>query len=764
MKTKYSFICLLAAIASLVSCNDKFKDTFFEGEGGEISFTPTEGFYNLALQWDQYNASAYGETPTNIVYAAGSPWKITTASDWVTVTPTTGEPLASASDVGSGTPVSVTVAPNPYADGEPRVSISTVELTDPKAPKLTRDFAVNQAQGSGSKIVMQTQGPINIPGGTSTFQFTFTADGSWSIYSYNSNWKSKGGFLSVDPGNGNHGTYTVTATVDPNLGSQPREFYVYVHSTTNTSYDSDYLYITQDIASMDVVGQPRRATVNIGNSATELEFEVESQGPWSCESSNASWLSITPTTGTEGTTKVKVTATSNAGTAARQATLSFSLGDLSSGNGVWIGYVQITIIQAGLYLNVTPADQTIGSAAGSKGRITVSANTAWTATTPTPWLTLDKTSGDGDATVTVSADENANTYTRTGVVYITSAATGQKHEVLVRQLGKNIYVKGDVLNFSDEASSMKVYLSADAEWTSTTKADWITVSPTTGDTGSEITVSVTENKTEDERTDSVLFTMLDKQAKLYVHQQGKYVNFYNSSLSFTSKGGKGVVSFGTNDSWTASLSDQTGWVKASPTSGTKTDTQITVNVEPNNKLVDRTADLTITMGSTGRKKTIPVLQGMRYLTTNMEQVTFMSSGGKYEQPLAIDCDGAYSVSHNSSWLTVTAEKEGSPYYYIEATANNSGASRTDTIVVKCTDLEEGVLERRVVVRQVSNASELLIEDYKDTDMNWNVVKSDDFTITLTSYGTDKKWQGNSSDNPSAITVTPYEEDKNWNKE
>ena len=90
------------------------------------------------------------------------------------------------------------------------------------------------------------------------------------------------------------------------------------------------------------------------------------------------------------------------------------------------------------------------------------------------------------------------------------------------------------LSFNANASSITVSLDSDLPWTATTNDSWITLSDYTGETGGEITVSVTSNLNNPlDRTGVVTFTDGENTATLTVTQKsgGKTVfleNLYRS--------------------------------------------------------------------------------------------------------------------------------------------------------------------------------------------------------------------------------------------
>lgn len=196
----------------------------------------------------------------------------------------------------------------------------------------------------------------------------------------------------------------------------------------------------------------------------------------------------------------------------------------------------------------------------------------------------------------------------------------------------------DVDNISLPASggTSGVTVTSENAWT-TTKPDWVSISPNTGNAGeTEVSVSAGVNRGKETRSGNVVFTDGEDSATLSVTQAGDTTailkNLYRNgsevrmmlrngeliyrmlqklvfevdkdNISFEDIGGSTTITITANDKWTMTKPE---WITASQTSGNSTAT-ITLSVSASE--TQRTGDIVIACD--GITKTISVEQGLDY--------------------------------------------------------------------------------------------------------------------------------------------------------
>ena len=140
-------------------------------------------------------------------------------------------------------------------------------------------------------------------------------------------------------------------------------------------------------------------------------FDVNSDTDWTV-SSNQTWLTVNPASGSNNGT-VTVTAQQNNTGAARTATVTVSATGVTSKT--------VTVTQAPV-LAVYPTEITLGAAENSSSTFNIASSRSWTVSSDQTWLTVNPTSGSNNGTVTVTAQQNNTGAARTATV--TVSATG----------------------------------------------------------------------------------------------------------------------------------------------------------------------------------------------------------------------------------------------------------------------------------------------------------------------------------------------------
>ena len=131
---------------------------------------------------------------------------------------------------------------------------------------------------------------------------------------------------------------------------------------------------------------------------------------------------------------------------------------------------------------------------------------------------------------------------------------------------------------SAEGGSYEIALKSNGEWTVATTAEWVTVTPTTGNGDATLTLAVAANTLADDRSAEITATTKDNTATLALTQSGAQYYLYVSPKEFTcgSDGGEFMVQVTSNIEWTVSLPD---WITSSVTEGSNNAT-VTLTVLP----------------------------------------------------------------------------------------------------------------------------------------------------------------------------------------
>ena len=464
---------------------------------------------------------------------------------------------------------------------------------------------------------------VELTGATQTEVITVTANCSWTA-------SSSADWLTVSQEDN-----SITLTASGNDSESHRTAIVsVVHSGIYNV--SQIITVRQAPASINASTE----TLVFNNAASSVDVTINAEALWTA-STSAGWIEVSPTSGGPGNSTMEVQVSPNESTSERTGYVNLSISGCLR--------IQIPVRQRGIYLETEQLSLSF-MAAGDSLNLSVLSNTNWTISSVPSWITVSPNQGEGDETVKVTASENPFTASRSGVIHLTQTGLTVDVAVTVSQAGKTFEVNTTVLNFEDKSSSQDITIRTDGTWTASSADSWITLSPTTASGNSTLSVTVSENTSDDERSGQVEIVMADKSATINVVQQGKYFTVSNSTLTYTSKGGAIDVYIFTNDSWTAKVEEESTWLTLSKTSGSG-NVDVRVTAADNPSVNKRTATL-IFETTHSRKVRVVVSQEARYLRVDTREILFYSKGGTSEA-ITVDTDGTYDITCSDSWLSVT---------------------------------------------------------------------------------------------------------------
>ena len=230
-------------------------------------------------------------------------------------------------------------------------------------------------------------------------------------------------------------------------------------------------------------------------------------------------------------------------------------------------------------------------AAGGTFDVTVTSNVAWTADAQDKWVTVSPAEGTaGDTKVTVTVKKNNTEDARE--TSVTFAGEGAIATVAVKQTGKDV-VSLDKKTFAatPAGGSDAVKVTANTEWTASADADWVTVTPASGDAGeATATVTVAANATTEARNAKVTFVAGDAKAEYTVSQEAVSVTLSQNSVNVAGEGADVKVTVTANAAWEATSSAE--WVTVTPAEGEAGAVEVTVSAAANETDADRNATVT----------------------------------------------------------------------------------------------------------------------------------------------------------------------------
>ena len=648
MKSLFRLYAFSILTAFLAGCSDSnVPDSYRASLSG----------HSLNISKNQLSFESNGGVENVTVHANNVAWRFSGLPVWLTVSPSSGS---------STTSVAFTASENLSADTA-RTAMFYLESADAGWSFRTMLSATQQAATSYISPAVKA---LSFQGCGGTQTFNVLSNVSWKPSSSASWVKAE---ASTDG-------KTLIVSVDENPSDASRTAIITLSSASGIS------------SSVNVTQEPAGVTGSIET----LEFDkdggtksitITADATWEIKTSD-SWISVTPSSGSAGSHMLTINVQDNNSTSERKGYVYVNIGSSSK--------LQIPIVQKGLYIEVKPTSLSFSADAESK-QLEISSNTDWSITSLPDWLTASSQSGKNSQTISLKSLVNTSASSRSGKIKIEKQGLTLSAVVDVLQEGMNLSIDNNSLQFGANASTQNIVINTLAGWTASCSEEWITLSQTSGTGKSTLSISVEENKGDNARTGNVKVVAGELSQTITIIQQGKYFNISESDKTFNSKGGTLQISFSTNDSWTASVSDNASWLTLSSKSGTG-DAVIIITAGDNASMKSRECVVTITP-STGQGGKVGVKQDGRYLTVDTEKLTFNTTGGT-SKSVNVSTDGTFDVSTSNSWLTISTLNQAS--FTVQA-SENEGKGRFGSIIVRMTDLSNGEsYEKNIIVEQEGN--------------------------------------------------------------
>ena len=403
---KYEFKDLLPKDYQLVAKKDGFVPNtqtvkVVVGETKTLDFAMAAFVPSLTVSQNALSATpAAGNNTVNVV--TNIAWNASCDQTWCTVSPSSG--------TNNGT-VTVTWAENTAT--VQRAATITVSGTG----VLSQTITLTQTGVTPALSVSPTSKSIVADG--ENFDITVSSNIAWKVTA--ESWI----ILSQPTGTGN-GTVTATCAANPNITQRTGTI---TFSGAGVSHQT--ITVTQAAKAISFSVSPGSQSVAPISGTTT--FNVAANTTWSA-SETENWLSIAQA-GTNGNGIITVTYTANSTTNQRTGTITIS--------GTGFTSQTVTVKQEGVPLNlsVSPTSMTF-SATGtiSNPKITVTANTTWSASSDQDWCTITTKNGNNNGSTNVSCTANAGLDERTATITFSGTGGVADKTVSITQSGSKAYI------------------------------------------------------------------------------------------------------------------------------------------------------------------------------------------------------------------------------------------------------------------------------------------------------------------------------------
>jgi hypothetical protein len=417
-------------------------------------------------------------------------------------------------------------------------------------------------------------------------------------------------------------------------------------------------------------------------------------------SSDQSWLSVTPASGTANGS-LSITAAQNIATSPRSAIVTVT------GQGVAPKTITITQQQAAnqdSYLSVEPTTVTITGSTGSKGTFDVISNVTWSAESNQTWVKLSPKNSSGTKTVTVTASNtNPNITPRSAIVTVSTDGLPAQRVTVIQAAGDtSLTVTNNVINIgAAEGSSAWTGVTSNTTWNAVADQLWLSLTPSEATGNRNLVFTAQANPTISVRTATVTVSGIGATTQtITVIQAAKSgISIETDTIYIAKEEGSTVqIPIAANISWRA-VQDET-WLSVEPGSGLG-DGVITLTATANPTVGKRSAVVSISGVGVGILR-LTVIQEAADPRLSISGTAFLlpKEGGSISTAL-LTSNMNWNASADQSWLTVAPLTGfGDKMLTFAAGTNPTTEERSATVTVTGLGVEPVVIN---VIQEAGDA-------------------------------------------------------------
>lgn len=427
-------------------------------------------------------------------------------------------------------------------------------------PGVNASVTVRQKKAN----IHSTMDLVRIEHTASSRTFVLNSEASWT--------SSSTSWISVSPQSGLAGNTEVTVSVPDN-------------ESVNSRKGSVYFTISKE-NNIEVPIEQEGVVLTL--SADKLQFDsfegsksvgIVSNESWKVKSM-PEWVSVNTTEG-EKDGEIQVSVQENNTTDDRNGEIV-----IATANNVASQTIQI--VQNAKTVDFENADMYFTYGEGNK-KMSFSTDGKWEVLATPDWINVDETSGTGSATLTVSVTENNTLSVRESKLVLIIA--GVRYEVNVQQDRKYLSLSSSAFTFNADGGKAILSIGANTEWAVSVEEgnEWISLSSLRGSEDSDLSISVSENKTSSKRRGKIAVTIPNIKTYIVdVVQERRYIKADMQSVDFLKSGGR--ISFTVTSDWTYKVTRLGSWFGYIQQGDV-----VTVIAPPNNTSVDRSGAIELTL-------------------------------------------------------------------------------------------------------------------------------------------------------------------------
>jgi Viral BACON domain/Putative binding domain, N-terminal len=361
--------------------------------------------------------------------------------------------------------------------------------------------------------------------------------------------------------------------------------------------------------------------------------------------------------------------------------------------------------------SVSPTTVSVVAGGGTAlATVTTAAGCTWTATSGAAWVTVSPAGGASTGALAIRVAANTGMTSRTGAVTI----AGQSFTVTQAAGACTYSISPEGVSFGSNASTSTVTVTTvlGCNWTVTTDASWITVSPASGSGNRRVTVAVTANTTTTGRAGAVTIggrSLTVMQEAPATHTASASACTYAVAPASAAVAGTGgttsvTVTTAAECSWTASRRETVGsadsaagrrgrfegrasgrevpdpeptWISVNPASG-RGSGAVSLTAAANTGTTNRSVAVTIAGQTVTVTQAAPECSCVILPTT----ASVAAAGGGISVTVTAKAGCRWKVANGSAWVTAVSQGgSGRGTVTLRVAANTGSASRTAILTI-----------------------------------------------------------------------------------
>ncbi len=406
-----------------------------------------------------------------------------------------------------------------------------------------------------------------------------------------------------------------------------------------------------------------------------------STAEWSIETSGSvSWCTVSPSSGSSGSSKINVSAVKNTSYEDRQASYTIKSG---------VARKTVTVRQAAAQkvdeeLEVSKDTFTF-DADGGEGSFEITSNVSWTVSSSSAWCTVSPKNGKNNAKITFKVEKHTETSTRNATITVKSSS-GQFREVGITQSGfvEELEVSESSFTFDSEGGEGSFDVTSNTSWTVSSTGDWCTVSPKSGKDNAKVTFKVSAlTETSPRKATITVKTSNGKYQDVEISQNGAEV-FDISPREVNISYVESEFEVKVTATMGFQLSSKPEWITETGSTKNNITTTYLFKAAENSDKAERKGAIVF---CNDKEECVPVSVTQEGKTENpvlsvsTESLQFDSEGG--EQTFTVSSNVDWTVSSPQSWCSVTpASASGNGTVKVKVSKHEQTSTRSTTITVK----------------------------------------------------------------------------------